>query len=276
MFFSHTRGPFPSIVCLHARKHPRHSDCKWMQLGILCCNTPCTNLVQNSTPSLSQYFCPVRYSLKCLHCCWRKETHHPKKLIMSYPCFSATAQLISITWPQIRSPAPSTSQTPTADVSIKSSQPHQWKTLWRTRRSWLELGISASHSMIPAAETEAKALMPPLQIPGVRLLLLHWLFKGSFLKGACLVTLEIAHLSNSETHPKGLLLEISECVSPSAGHGMVLQIHMAGRNARPEGFSDGHVSRGQWNKSTHHLYTHWATTPPYQQCLVPPNLDRIH
>lgn len=194
---------------------------------------------------------------------------------MSYPCFSATAQLISITWPQIPSPAPSTSRTPTADVSIKSSRPHLWKTLWRTQRSWLELGISASHLMIPAAEMEAKALMPPLQIPGVRLLLLHWLFTGGFLKVACFVTLEIALLSDSETHPKGLLLEISEYVSPSASSVMILHIHLTGRCATPEGFSDGHVSRGQWNQSTHHIYTHWATTP-YQQYLVLSILGRIH
>lgn len=114
-------------------------------------------------------------------------------IITLYPCFSATAQLISITWPQIQSPAPSTSLTPTADVSTKSSQPHQWRTLWRIRRCWLEPEISASRSTIPAVETEAKAPTLPLQIPGVRLLL-HRLF-GIFLKGICLVMVGTALLS---------------------------------------------------------------------------------
>lgn len=63
------------------------------------------------------------------------------------------------------------------------------------------------------------------------------------MKAACLVTLEIALLSSSETQPKGLLLKISEYVSPSASRVMVLPIGMAGRNAEPEGFSDGHVQR---------------------------------
>lgn len=68
------------------------------------------------------------------------------------------------------------------------------------------------------------------------------------MKAACLVTLGIAVLSSSETHPKGLLPEISEYVSPSASRVMVLQIDRAGRNAEPEGSSDGHMSRGQWDK----------------------------
>lgn len=73
---------------------------------------------------------------------------------------------------------------------------------------------------------------------------------------AGLVTLEIAVLSDSETHSKGLLLEISEYVSPSASSVMVLHIHVTGRSATLEEFSDGHMSRGQWKQSTHHFYTH--------------------